>query len=140
MALTGAERTRRYYERNKEKVKEYNRRYRQENRERILEKRRGCPKEAAYRRNGLPRRYATMYGITVEQAEALLQVTHCQVCDVELTVGRSNTARCIDHDHETGKVRGVLCGSCNKMLGFAKDNPETLLRAANYVNHHQENS
>ena len=138
MALTGTERSRRWREKNKEKHLEYTRRYRQENKERIREKRRGCPKEAEYRRNGLARRYATMHNITVEQAEALLQTTHCQICGVELTVGRNATARCIDHSHETGEVRGVICSSCNKMLGFAKDNPEVLLRAAQYLTHPQE--
>jgi len=39
----------------------------------------------------------------------------------------------IDHSHRTGKIRGVLCDHCNKGLGFFKDNPTSLLRAADYL-------
>jgi hypothetical protein len=39
----------------------------------------------------------------------------------------------IDHDHETGTVRGLLCPTCNSMLGHAQDNPHILLEAAQYL-------
>ena len=39
----------------------------------------------------------------------------------------------VDHCHETGKVRGVLCGSCNIMLGKAYDDPAVLRNAAAYL-------
>lgn len=39
----------------------------------------------------------------------------------------------IDHDHKTGKVRGLLCGRCNSMLGFAKDRVKTLKAAIRYL-------
>ena len=39
----------------------------------------------------------------------------------------------VDHDHESGEIRGLLCHSCNKGLGFFKDNINNLLKATNYL-------
>lgn len=43
----------------------------------------------------------------------------------------------IDHDHGSGAVRGLLCHSCNVMLGHAKDNVKTLSAAIDYLNRHK---
>lgn len=40
---------------------------------------------------------------------------------------------CIDHDHETGKIRGLLCPNCNRGLGLMKDSANLLRKAALYV-------
>lgn len=47
---------------------------------------------------------------------------------------------CVDHDHSTIKMRGMLCGSCNKMLGYARDNIESLKSAIVYLENHAEES
>ena len=39
----------------------------------------------------------------------------------------------IDHDHRTGRVRGLLCTSCNTGIGKLGDDPELLLRAISYL-------
>lgn len=39
----------------------------------------------------------------------------------------------IDHSHQSGRIRGMLCNSCNKGLGFFRDNPALLERASDYV-------
>mgnify|MGYP003392969220 CR=1 FL=1 len=42
----------------------------------------------------------------------------------------------IDHNHETGAIRGLLCGGCNRAIGGMHDNPATLREAADYLKHH----
>ena len=39
----------------------------------------------------------------------------------------------VDHDHETGNIRGLLCSNCNGILGRADDNPEVFLNAIKYL-------
>ena len=41
----------------------------------------------------------------------------------------------IDHDHDTGEIRGLLCGRCNAGLGFFSDNPELVEKALAYLKH-----
>jgi len=44
---------------------------------------------------------------------------------------------CIDHDHVTGRIRGLLCPNCNRGLGLLQDNPDLLRKAAKYVEAHK---
>jgi predicted nuclease of restriction endonuclease-like RecB superfamily len=69
------------------------------------------------------------YNLTKTQYEDLLfkQSGLCAVCG--LVMDRP----VVDHNHTTGKVRGLLHGVCNSMLGMAKDSPEVLRRAADYL-------
>lgn len=72
------------------------------------------------------------YGITLAEKERLLakQANACAICKrTEFGKRRPHT----DHCHETGRVRGVLCANCNKVLGLFKDNPETFRTAAAYL-------
>lgn len=66
------------------------------------------------------------YGLSLEQIKQIPDT--CEVC------GRTNgKGTVVDHNHETGKVRGFLCNSCNWILGYAKDNPGTLEKLALYL-------
>jgi len=71
------------------------------------------------------------FGISLEDNEALGY--NCHICGVEVGQGNQDKDRHIDHCHSTGKVRGVLCSSCNMGLGKFKDSSELLIRAARYL-------
>lgn len=68
------------------------------------------------------------------EVELLRAITHCQLCGTanEFAGGRFGILH-IDHDHATGRVRGVLCANCNTSLGLMKDDPSLLRRAADYL-------
>lgn len=68
------------------------------------------------------------YGITEQRYQEMVseQVGRCAICLVA-------KAEHVDHDHETGKVRAVLCFNCNAALGHFKDRPDALRRAAAYL-------
>ena len=63
----------------------------------------------------------------------------CAICGSE-DPGYKRGVWSVDHDHETGKVRGLLCNHCNLMLGHARDNTENLRRAIEYINETQRPS
>lgn len=65
------------------------------------------------------------------------QGKQCAICEADF-----GDTPCVDHCHESGAVRGLLCRSCNTLLGQAKDNTTILQAACNYLNrrnnaHHQ---
>jgi len=60
----------------------------------------------------------------------------CAICKALITLPdgkKSNRDAQIDHCHETGEIRGLLCPPCNKGLGHFRDNPKLLLSAAAYL-------
>ena len=72
------------------------------------------------------------YGITLQQKSQMFkdQDGKCAICP---RLFKSVSGASVDHCHKTGKVRGLLCKSCNAYLGSVKDDPETIAKAANYV-------
>ena len=56
---------------------------------------------------------------------------HCQICSKKFGGGVKSH---LDHDHSSGRYRGVLCESCNRGLGFFFDSPELLESAIGYLN------
>jgi transcription initiation factor IIE alpha subunit len=107
-------------EQKREKAKKL-RAWKDKNRERYL----------AHRRTS---RYK-IYGLDERGFGALLKAQggKCPGCERELREDKSTN---IDHDHATGKVRGLLCMSCNIALGMARDSVETLLRLGVYLEKH----
>lgn len=59
-----------------------------------------------------------------------IQNNQCAICGGEET---RNKILSLDHSHETKKIRGLLCSSCNSGLGFFKDSPGLLLKAIKYL-------
>lgn len=60
----------------------------------------------------------------------------CKTCSVPLEIFVDISSRnraCVDHDHSTGKVRGLLCNHCNRALGLIEDNLETLKKMQEYL-------
>jgi hypothetical protein len=73
------------------------------------------------------RRRIKRYGLTDEEYRQLVarQKGRCAIC------GRKEL--CIDHNHNTGKVRGLLCGRCNAALGLLDDSLEFVLKLGLYL-------
>ena len=85
---------------------------------------------AEYRR----RKTLACYGITLEDFNEMLkeQKYRCKICNIEEK--HASKARFhVDHCHDTGKVRGLLCSKCNQGLGMFNDNIEFLKEAAKYL-------
>ncbi len=90
---------------------------------------RSCHSQAAqkaWRQSGRAKRY----GLSNDGYTALLEAQdgHCAVCP-------ETNRLCIDHDHATGLVRGLLCNLHNRLLGLAQDRPQELQALAAYLEH-----
>ena len=73
------------------------------------------------------------FGITVADRQRIVdaQGGRCAIC-ADLFEGQYRS-KCIDHDHETGQIRGILCRRCNIMLGHARDRVDILAAAISYL-------
>jgi hypothetical protein len=81
------------------------------------------------------------YDITVDEYHDLVEKQNslCAICgEPEFVKDQHGKTRslAVDHDHETGSVRGLLCTNCNKMLGHGKDSPTILTNAIDYLKKH----
>ncbi len=118
----------------------YTKRWAANNREKYLQHKRQKAKE--YRRkfgNTYFRklRVKSVYGLSEEQFDNMLVVQNnkCAICYKEFGTDYKykETYPHVDHDHLTDKVRGLVCASCNCMLGYAYDNVSTLQNAIMYL-------
>lgn len=75
------------------------------------------------------------YGMTREMRDAVLsaQDHRCAICKINLDGSKPKLRGCIDHCHVTGKVRGILCGTCNSAIGLLNDSEQNLLSAVSYL-------
>ena len=113
-----------YYLKNKDKHAVRNKQWKQKNKERV---------------RFLSRRQVLKgYGLTSDQYDILLESQNgvCAVCKKEeiRIINGKVTRLAVHHDHETGRVQGLLCAKCNTGLGFFNDNPQLVNDAAIFIN------
>jgi hypothetical protein len=86
-----------------------------------------------YEKIKLKSHYKTKYGITVADYNSMFEKQGgcCAICGVH----QDNTFKrfCVDHNHETGQVRGLLCHNCNSALGNFMDSVDNLNNAISYL-------
>lgn len=77
------------------------------------------------------------YGLRQSDYDRMMVRQHgvCAACGEPETAAMNGQpmSLAVDHDHDSGAFRGLLCGRCNRALGLSRDNPETLRRLADYV-------
>lgn len=78
-----------------------------------------------------------LYGISIDDYLNIMQNQNsvCKICRQEC---KTKYSLSVDHNHETGKVRGLLCNRCNRAIGMFEDNPDLLRKAANYIEDYQD--
>lgn len=80
-------------------------------------------KRADYYRKMRARQLTSLYGITSEEYTSLVdkQQGVCRICgkpEVRITISGKVSGLSVDHDHVTGRVRGLLCWKCNTRMGY----------------------
>lgn len=80
-------------------------------------------------------RLRTVYGITPEIYNQILESQNnaCGICGIDKPMGLGWH---VDHCHETGKVRGILCQKCNQALGLLNENINTMEKMIEYTKNH----
>jgi hypothetical protein len=88
-----------------------------------------------YNLNQRKSRLKKKYGISLNEYVALLvkQGQKCAICGSPSPNREGADSFDVDHDHKTGKVRGLLCKNCNLMIGNALDTPAFLRKGADYL-------
>jgi len=81
------------------------------------------------------RRLQKSWGLTQENFNKLLagQGGGCAICGSSKSGTRKDGRLCVDHNHETGEIRGLLCASCNRGIGLLGDSSEVIFAAFNYL-------
>jgi hypothetical protein len=101
----------------KDCTSEWQRRYRAENKSKIK-------KQATMRR----------YNLTESQYNEIQSIDRCEICSKKVTdTTRRADSKNIDHCHETGEVRGVLCFHCNTAIGLFKDDVKLISKSIEYL-------
>jgi len=95
------------------KIHEYNKNYYKRNKDKLIEDSRTYVLK-------------NKYNLTREEYEKLCE-NGCHSC------GKTDTKFCVDHNHITGTIRGILCSGCNTALGLLRDDVNCILKLAYYL-------
>lgn len=129
--MTKAEKALKYYYENKEKCLKRINDYNNKNKKEIAKQ-----KKEYYKNNPDKARVHWLknkYGLTPEKYKKIFDNQHgcCAICGRHQTEFKKVFV--VDHDHQTGKIRGLLCYGCNLGLGGFDDNRDSLLSAISYL-------
>jgi Recombination endonuclease VII len=128
-----AKQAREYRAKNPEKARANWRKWAAANPDKVFtDRRRKQIREWAAANRGKRREYK--YGVSQEAFDAILQTQNfrCAACKSDLRAIRSKHVH-LDHCHDTGRIRGVLCHSCNMALGLMKEDSSRLKALAAYI-------
>ena len=83
------------------------------------------------------RRLLRRFGLSRDEYDEIMAYCGgvCQICGKPETRVRGGVSHslCVDHDHTTGRVVGLLCFRCNSAVGLFEEDPELLIAAASYL-------
>ncbi len=121
-----------YYQKNRVKLIKKQKKYYKKNRNKHIQARKTPAYKLAKRDHWL----WNTYGIDSATVDIALKINNykCQICPRKLNRRTRHLMPNVDHCHKTGRVRGIICGHCNTMLGKAKDSLQVLENAIKYLN------
>lgn len=117
-----------YYEDNRERLKTSVKKRYVEKRHEILEQ-----KAFYYKNTHRPRKLLQVYNLSEEKYLKMLdeQKNECAICNTN--VDELPASLCVDHNHKTNEIRGLLCRDCNSAIGLLKDKPQVVKNAYQYL-------
>lgn len=125
-----ADAVRKSYRKHHERALEYHRRYREKNSEVIRKRKKEYAAKHPMRLRAAHLRYK--YALTLDDYARMLEEQNrkCAICHHH---SPKEKRLAVDHCHDTGKVRGLLCDRCNRALGLLRECPDVLRAGAEYL-------
>lgn len=110
----------------RKRINEYGKKWREKNPE----------KQALYKKKCILK---NTYGLTLEEYQKMVNKYKggCYICKKIQTGTTCRNGLCVDHNHKTGKNRGLLCQSCNRAIGLLGDDIERLKKAIKYLKNYE---